>query len=309
MSLEVSTYLYPSDVWEFIRQQVEKQKSHHLSSTLIKQLPNELLTLIFTCVHPKELAGKLSLVCKKWNIVSSQKYLWDSFDLKKLFPLIKNVIDEKVWKKHVDVTAFGLIVDDAMPPDSRTDIPELTKLFASITLEDDESGVTILTMPQRLTLNKLWKIAESPLSGNKTGCEYIWDKITEQFGDLPVTKTCRVVITNSLLKGSRNLSVTQQQALVNKMGCEMPGVLPVSTLAILTYISSPELPPVRLYGDEPPTYVRCSNKVDKKWNVCAGDFELVGFNVFSYVFDVGDVDVGVAGLKELSSLPIQRRRF
>ncbi len=298
MSLEVSTYVYPNDAWEFIKQQVEKKKSQHLSSVLFNKLPDELLTLIFTCIHPKELASKISLVCKNWKLVASQKYVWDSFDLKNLFPLIKNVIDKEVWKKHVALSAHGLNLDDEQPLDNRTDIPELTKLFASIKLEDEDSGVTILTMPKGLTLNELWKIAESPLSGNKTACRSIWDKITEQFGGLSVTNTYRVVITNSLLKGSRNLSTTQQQALVNKMGCEMPEVLPVSTLAILTYISSPKSPPVRLYSDDPPTYVRCSNKVDKKYNVCAGGFALAGFDVHLN-FDNDYEFIGVAGLWKL----------
>jgi hypothetical protein len=76
------------------------------------------------------------------------------------------------------------------------------------------------------------------------------------------------------LKNSRNLSTLELEKLVNEKGAELPDALSVLTLAVVTYVSSSQNPPTRLYRDRPRTYTVCfGNLEDKK--VCkliAGGF-------------------------------------
>ncbi len=280
-SLALSTYVFPSNAWEFVYQQAAKHKSIHW-------LSQELVLHIFGFLSPKDL-GQTACVYREWEMLSSDNSLWKAFDLKELFPSLK-VIDETVWETHVDLTALGLSVEDAPPVDKRTEIQILKKLFASLKIENN-AGITVLTMPKGLTLNKLVTLAGSPKQGNSTSFRYILPHVLEKLGNNPVEKTYRVAITNSVLQGSRNL-VSAQQELVNKLGCEMPGVLPATTLAILTYISSQAADPTRLYGDNPWTYTRCCEQVGG-YNLVVGCFASAGLLVnyigSAFVYDPSGV--------------------
>ena len=231
--------------------------------SLIGYVPQEIITEVFKFLSPEELA-KACRVCRKWNEVGSKQSLWNAFDLKKLFPALK-ILDEKTWQKYADLSALGLSVDDATPPDNRKIIPDLKRLFASLEIEED-AGITFLTIPQGLSVKKLGMFAQSPKEGNPT-CfgNLFFPNVTDKFGNSVVDATYRIAITNSILKRSRNLSMTTQQNLVNETGCEMPKLLEVSTLAILTYISSSKSSPVCLYGDRPypsSIYTQCPERVD-----------------------------------------------
>jgi len=238
-------------------------------------VPKEIVGEIFKFLSPEDLA-RTARVCRKWNEVGSNESLWRAFDLKTLFPLLRE-LDEKTWQKYADLDALGLSVADATPPDNRKIIPELKRLFASLKIEGNK-GITLLTMPKGLSLNKLVQFARSPKEGNPTDFKRTWMEISETLGDITVGKTYRIAITNTVLEGSRNLSFAAQQELVNKSRCAVPKVLEVSTLAILTYISSPKSSPVRLYGDNPWTYTRCPEQIIG-YNLVVGGFAPAGLFV------------------------------
>jgi len=240
------------------------------TASSIGRVPKEIITEIFKFLSPEELA-KACRVCKKWNELGCNPSLWSAFDLKKLFPALK-ILDEKIWQKYADLSALGLSVNDTTPSDNRKIIPKLKRLFAFLKIERG-AGITLLTMPEGLSKEKLEEFAQSPKEGNPTRFRAnIWHSIDErEHEDITVDKTYRIAITNSVLEGSRNLSAIAQQELVNKIGCEMPKLLEVSTLAILTYISSPKSSPVRLYSDNPWTYTRCSEQNDG-CNMIVGGF-------------------------------------
>lgn len=263
-------------------------------STPIDQLPQEVLYQIFGFLPAKDL-GRATGVCNNWHVLASDANLWSSLDegplkviLKKVFPSIKiNVIDGAVWETCVDLKAWGLSVDDAKPLHHRTLIPELKKRLPSLQVDGD-AGVTVLTLPNGLTLHILENLARSPKKGNATCFRAIWNSVSEKFGDQSVTETYHLVITNSILKTSSELSLSAQQRLVSQFGGEMPGVLPIAALAILTFISSTESPPTRLYSldqcetygrfYERRTYTRCAEKINDR-HVAAGGYFPEGRNI------------------------------
>lgn len=181
-------------------------------------------------------------------------------DLKRLFPKLE-ILDEAVWEKHADLTALGLDLDDA-PPIDETYIRVLETLSASLEIEDG-AGITLLTLPKGLNLRELMQLAHTRVPRGIMRSN--WDKVISLTKDAPLEKTCRVVITNNILKGSRNLTAEAHQKLVKEAGCEMPEILPVATLAILTYINSDKnRGPTSLYNrtSGSTTFTRCLERID-----------------------------------------------
>ncbi len=263
-------------------------------STPMDTLPQETLLHIFGFLPAKDL-GRASCVCSDWQVLASDANLWSSLNegplrviLKKVFPSVKiNVIDGPVWDAYAGLKAWGLSVDDAKPIHHRTLIPELKKRLPSLQVDGD-AGVTVLTLPTGLTLHILESLARSPKKGNATCFRAIWNSVSDKYGNNAVSKTHHLVITNSILKTSSELSLSVQQRLVSQLGGEMPGVLPIAALAILTFISSTESPPTRLYSldqcenygrfYERRTYTRCAEKINDR-HVAAGGYFPEGRNI------------------------------
>jgi hypothetical protein len=216
----------------------------------LSQLPEEILLTIFRFLGVIALT-KCSEVSRKWRRLASEETLWKAFDLKNISPLLK-VFDESDWVTHVDLSAYGLSIEDAPPLNKRRVIPDLKRCLSSTQIEGN-AGITLLTIPKGLTFNILVKLAESPKVGNKPKFRHIWDRITNEIGDIPVDKTYRIVITNNVLKKSRNLSFSDHKALLCQKGYEMPKVLEATVLLVVTFIVSGE----RLYNDNSWTYGRC----------------------------------------------------
>jgi len=55
-----------------------------------------------------------------------------------------------------------------------------------------------LTIPKGLTFNTLVKLAGSHKVGNAAKFRYIWNRISNEIGNIPVDKTYRIVITNNV---------------------------------------------------------------------------------------------------------------
>ncbi|NGX59337.1 MAG: hypothetical protein KR126chlam3_00488 [Chlamydiae bacterium] len=152
--------------------------------------------------------------------VQAQNASEDTLDLKRQFPSLA-IIDRSVWEKYADLRNLGLSVEDEESLDRRTVIPILEDLFASEKI-DAEAGVTILTIPKGLNFRKLINFATFPNEGNMTNFKSIWLQLSELMGDYAVDRTYRVVMTNSVLKGSRNLPVEAQKKLPKVIGCKVP---------------------------------------------------------------------------------------
>lgn len=264
-SLALSTYVFPSNSREFINQQVEKHRSINL--------PDELALRILGFLSPEEL-GRASCVCREWRRLASDQYLWNALNLKTFYPGF-NVIDQKVWEKHFDLNILGIDATGAPSLDARALIPIIRHLSKQV---EGGAGVTLLTIPKGLTFTKLLRLAMFPKQGNAVPIQYITSKMTKELGDFQVDKTYIVAIANSVFANSRNQSVKDQEQLVTRLGYEMPNLLHVAALAVLTYISSSPEQLTRLYGDNPETITRCVEKI-KNFNLAFGGFAASGFGI------------------------------
>ena len=278
--LELSTYVSPSNLWEFIKQQAEKNGSQPVS----KNLPDELALRIFGFLSPEEL-GRASCSCREWRRLASDQSLWDAFNLKELYPGF-NVIDEKVWEKHIELNALDIDATGAPSLDNRTLIPVVSRLSKQV---EGGAGVTLLTIPKGLTFDKLLELPGAPARG------LVSKEFSEKFGDIPVDKTYVVAITNAILANSRNI-YSEQEKLVNSLGCEMPRVLPVVALAVLTYVSSEKrirlLPPSGPNCEGSSIYTRCLDKLKQfDFNLVVGCFTQDGLIIDKTIHAHGAIGV------------------
>ena len=239
----------------------------------LPKLPPVCISHICGFLPPEDLANT-SWVSKEWRVLGGgNPELWAAFDLKEIFRqrgYTLNVIDKKVW---FDWT--GLDIDESSFPDKRDIILVLKQMFASLEIEGD-AGITLLTLPP-VTLRELLEKFSDRIG-------YVILSILDQHGDVSMTETRLVAITNNILKGSRGLSAAVKEALVLEKGCEMVGVTAAVALAILTEkMSSVELP-VRLFGNDPWTYIGCAELVNghRSDRVVVGGFAPSGLEVIIY---------------------------
>jgi hypothetical protein len=252
-------------------------------------LPNDILKEVFSHLDPSSLGG-VCCVCKKWNAIGSSVSLWNAFDLKKLFPMLR-IIDETVWKKHVDLIKFGLSLEDVRPLDKRAVIPLLRRLFTSGLVEKD-AGWTLLTIPKNLGFKNCMKIAQSPKEGNATKVIISFLDDGKIPADKSVNKTYRILISNDLLNKSKRYLYSSDEKFVKEMGCQMPSELEVMTFLVMTYFVSNE----RLYGFRPSVLSRCDSL---KWMI--GAFSKDALHIMPY--QAQHPGVGVAGVvKQLKEL-------
>ncbi len=68
--------------------------------------------------------------------IGKAESLWKNFNLKKLFPKLE-IIDEAVWKAHIDLNKYQLSFEDIPPNDNRQIIPLIKRLFCNLKIEND----------------------------------------------------------------------------------------------------------------------------------------------------------------------------
>lgn len=264
-----------------------------------QRLPTEMILHIFSFLLPEDLA-RPSGVCRQWYDLANDYVLWKRFDPKKLFPSLQ-IIDRTVWKRCVDLEAFGLSFEDIEPFDNRELIPALKTHFhhvdqAKLKVENN-AGWTVVEQPKGLDFNRLVKLAASPKQGNITLFRYIDPDVSDEFGECTVNKTYRFIMTNNVLERSRGLTFDAQRELAEKAGCEMPGFLEAASLVVLTHMDSSVESPIRLYSDEPLTYTRCHQRVHDLYPLAVGGFAPAGVSVGRSFFG-RDVLIGVAALRK-----------
>ncbi len=234
------------------------------------RLYTEVVLTIFRYLDLHSL-GRASGVSRQWCALTRDWNLWSRVDLKALCPGLE-VFDGVDLTTHIDLAAYGLSVDDA-PVLDKPRMISILKRCLSLPVEED-AGVTLLLIPKGLTLKKLIQLARSPKQGNSTPLGYIWDRILTEMGDAEVTETYWIVITNTIFKNSRKLSVVQHKDLVAHHGCEMPRTLEQAFLLVVTYMRDGK----RLCKNDPLTYSRCAERVSE-CPVIVGGFSWEGFCV------------------------------
>jgi hypothetical protein len=281
MSLTVSKNLFTHEGVS----EKSKQPSFNFS-----YLPTEIVLNIFKFLSCEDL-GRAQRVCTDWRLLAGDETLWEAFDLKELFPSLK-IIDKKDWETYVDLKSLGLEINDEPQIGTRTFIQDMKKIYFRTEVQEND-GLTLLTLPKGLTFDKLVTLASSPKKGNATSFAYIGSFIADALGSNACNETCRIVITNNILKNSCNLSIIDQRKLVNSAGCELPKMLEVATLLILTYIKSGEY----FYQGARSVFTRCSDVVEGS-HLVVGGYGSYGLFVY-HDFNNDDAKFGVGAVSQI----------
>lgn len=153
-----------------------------------------------------------------------------------------------------------------------------------------------------LTLKTIGEIAKRFFLKSDKGYRYILDKIEKQMGNQPVTAAGWILMTKTVIDGSRNASYAIQQTMITelakkaKVAYNVPSALE-ATICILTHYMRTG---TRLFSNNPFTYTRCQESIDG-YKLVVGGFSPVGLDVDDDDFDFEDVvagDVGVAALRK-----------
>jgi len=216
MTLSISSII-STDPSQFI----ESQKMY------IKDFPNELLLHIFEYLSFEDLS-LVSCVCKKWNQLTSDSFLWESVE--RFFPQHHlHIFDEKSWRACDSLSQ--LRVDPTMQSNNRAIVRSLKKLFTSIEI-DNKKGVTLLTMPKGLSIRMLTEKYPYMFRVDPD-----LNFIKKTLWDTPISTTYRIAIINKLFQESRGLSYKEQDKFVRKIGCEIPQLLEIMTWTVINYIN------------------------------------------------------------------------
>lgn len=237
---------------------------------LIDLIPEEMLHEIFSRL-PMDQLVIVRKVCKLWHqIVPSVRS-----SLLQAFPEAPRIGPE-MWERHIDLKQHGLTFETKGESGliKLDDYLALKQMAAEV--EPDPRvpfGISILVLPAGLTINKIIAFAKAPKAGNSTPFNVFDYDIRNLYGDQELKETITVVVTNGVFKKSRNLNVDCQEALVKKLKCDMPELLPFMANMILSFISSDPEAPVCFLGDAPWTYTRLKEKVNNN-NANFGGFRL-----------------------------------
>jgi hypothetical protein len=104
------------------------------------------------------------------------------------------------------------------------------------------------------------------------------ESVERQFGDNMASGW--VLMDKNVIPQSRGQDYETQKGMVEKRGCSMPSVLEAVALNLMVFVVTEEW----LYGREPWTYTRCTEKVDGQYPVVVGGFGSDGLFVGSSSF-------------------------
>ena len=249
-------------------------------------LPDDMIKLVLSKLDLHSLA-RSSGVCRQWRTLAHTPELME--DILRRTPQI-SIFGEEEWRRHFDLPD-GISFGDA--PSFNAEVLHRLARHAALPIEDD-AGITLLTLPEGLTFNKLVELAGAPRQGEAAKFQYIWDDFQTAYGDEVVTKTYRIAITNNVLEESRRKSVAEQKALVGRFVTRMPKTLEAATLCIVTFISAyPKQP----FGDEPWTYTRCEENING-YQMLVGGFSPAGLRVDCITY-FGNARNGVGAVSEV----------
>ncbi len=187
-------------------------------------LPEEIMLEICDHLSKKDLK-KCYLVRNDWRSCIATALC----DVTKLFNNVTE-FDEDDWQNYVDLSAYGLSVEDAPPRDR-------TKLFSEIThllsVPSEKAGATVLTIPKNLNLTILQKIFSDQVNWLAQIKFEFYNDLKPHL-DTPALKTYRIVVSNGSLQRWEELSATSHFNQLKEKNCEG-----VSALECLVACSTP----------------------------------------------------------------------
>ncbi len=242
------------------------------------KVPTEVIARIFSYLPSGDLYDARG-ACRTWYVIASNQ-----LTLPRLFPGAP-VVNQGRWDAHVDLKKHGLVFEPLEQPRLyyKSDYMELSRIASEVEKSKikEREGISFLTLPKGLTVNKIIAIVGAPKMGNSTQFGYICGDIIAKYGDKKIEKTVIVAITNGIFNNSCSLSVDQQMDLVKGLKCDMLKLVAVMALTIMRYISSDPASPLRLFGNDPFTFTRCAEEI-RGFNCIFGSFGLPGPYVSFY---------------------------
>lgn len=275
------------------------QISLHQSEAAINHLPQDLILDIFKFLPTKNLS-ELSIVCKKWKMLSGtvlNRHLQilqkghESFDLfwkafliqdsssrnRNMENLSLKIIDEKVWKECFNLQGSELDFTNAPACNKCLGflLPTIKK-FASLEIKRKE--MMLLTLPAGLTLNKFIDLTKNQTVLKNQALQFfpLFWPITA-WGDVAIEKTCLFAIA-SFFNGSKNLSYEDQKELVSKNQCEMPTLLPMVVFRIFNYLTTNSFDG----SGSGSNYSRCSDTQNGSQYAIVGECNKYGLHMTSF---------------------------
>lgn len=234
-------------------------------------LPEELLGTIFSFLNYRDL-DSCSLVCRQWRKMANDEEVRVTSYLK------TRTFGGEQWAAH-----YGDIGETpSLPPNIRRDLKKPSPFWVGKSVA---ATTRLLWMPKEINgasfnLDTLSELITHPRKGPATQFRYYDGTIRAEHG----TSTKRagwVLMTNTVIPGSRELQYAKQQALVEShIGYTIPGALEAATYMVTTFVASKEY----LYDRTPLTYTRCNEKTEGRCPIVVGGFGPYGLFISSSYF-------------------------
>ncbi|MBS0629640.1 MAG: F-box protein [Verrucomicrobia bacterium] len=242
-----------TDSYDGLEPQTKKQKPVEDAEREldINILDDDVLYEIFKFLPFKDLISA-GAVCKNWRSIASTRSLWSFAALLYRYPSIDVLQNFSINTRE---SLGNLLIRLESVFQRISQLPVLNNAGATIVSVTDTSANELL---------------ESGKFSN------VKRAVSSRIGDQKVTGTW--LITNSALEGTGDMTVEEQRAFVESRGCQMAELVPLMALC-----ASPDSA-VSL-GDEPLTYVRCSNELQLRTgseNVVIGGTTEEGANISAY---------------------------
>jgi F-box-like len=285
------------------------KKQQIIAQDAINVVPRELLLEIFSQVNLTTL-GAIYLVSKRWKQLASDPLLWKGIIYRdKAFGSEKWIqhFGKGIIKNEDSEEAFSSLPED-IGEILRSPCPAFPKKRIIQTHMLVWIPKIINGVP--LTLKSLGELTKQYFNQKYcyiSGYRFIENAVIHELGDKPIGKHAWVLMTNSVLPGSRNKSYANQQNLVADLAkktlvlYEVPDALKASVCIFAEYFNSG----TRLFSSNPWTYTSCQEEILNR-RVVVGGFIREGLFVDIRHFEGGDA-WGVAALRMLKS-PISQNR-
>ena len=211
--------------------------------------------------------------------------------------ILSDKIGQRAWERY-----YGAVGEEpALPADIEEMMDSPCPFWEGKRVKETHLLVLI---PEQLagrplTLDYVGELIKRPQEGYGTEYRSYPDAIRDAIGHQSPESSYWVLMTRDVLEGSRNKTYKDQCALVadhaNRTGLpyEVPKALEAAVVVLLHHVRSGE----RLYSDNPLTYTRCQEKV-QKYQLVVGGFSSGGLSGGAFGHDCGVSSSGVAGLRK-----------
>jgi hypothetical protein len=166
------------------------------------------------------------------------------------------------------------------------------------TTEGEKSwGLTVLTIPQGLTLNELIKAAKGTNEEEKVVIEIYDNDILTEHGAVAEPATYRIMLSNAPVTETRSKTFNDQIERVKKVGFDGLSTMKQQVLLIVTTQKASKKA-ICLYGQDPLTYGRSSTLLDAKWPLMIGGSAAGRVRVYSYYYHFDNANRGAGGCRK-----------